>query len=325
MTCNHFKWHTQYTTIKAKSQSRKLAAIYYRAAESCASYRRRADNVYQCCDTVAVSEEDGNLLAAYRCKDRLCPICARIDSSKAALNAKMVLDIALSVSGRMVYMLTLTQRNCSSENLPQRVTEMLAAWDYLIHNLRTHRRYVLGYARSLEITVGRNRNSDYHPHIHALLIVRDDVPRALIRPRYWAERWQYYMKTHKYQNVMPICDIRRIRPNAKKGASAEAAAAAEVAKYITKIGKVLDMPSPDAHVIAIDKAVRGRRLRSYGGIWRTIRRDLRLSDDADISTSSDSTLSSVPYSIWQWSGMEYVPYIAPVRAKTTNCRDEMRV
>ena len=130
---------------------------------------------------------------------------------------------------------------------------------------------------------------------------------------------------HKYQNVMPICDIRRIRPNAKKGASAEAAAAAEVAKYITKIGKVLDIPSPDAHVIAIDKAVRGRRLRSYGGIWCTIRRDLRLSDDADIGTSSDSTLSSVPYSIWQWSGMEYVPYIAPVRAKTPNLLREKRV
>lgn len=323
MTCNHFKWHTQYTTIKAKSQSRKLAAIYYRAAESCASYRRRADNVYQCCDTIAVSEEDGNLLAAYRCKDRLCPICARIDSSKAALNAKMVLDIALSVSGRMVYMLTLTQRNCSSENLPQRVTEMLAAWDYLIHNLRTHRRYVLGYARSLEITVGRN--SDYHPHIHALLIVRDDVPRALIRPRYWADRWRYYMQTYRYQDIMPICDIRRIRPNTTKNLPTDAAAAAEVAKYITKIGRVLEMTSPDAHILAIDQATRGRRLRSYGGIWRTIRRDLRLSDDADIGTSSDSTLSSVPYSIWQWSGMEYVPYIAPVRAKTTNCRDEMRV
>ena len=321
MTRSRIKWHTQYTTIKAKSQSRKLAAIYYRAAESCASYRRRADNVYQCCDTVAVSD-DGALLAAYRCHDRLCPLCARMESRKAALNAKLVLDAALS-SDRMVHMVTLTQRNCAAESLPQRVTEMLAAWDYLIHNLRTHRKYVLGYARSLEITVGKA--GDYHPHIHALLILCKDAPRELIRARYWADRWQYYMKTYRYQDIMPICDIRRIRPNMTKNLPTDAAAAAEVAKYITKIGKVLDMPSPDGHVIAIDKAVRGRRLRSYGGIWRTIRRDMRLSDDADIGTSSDSTLSSVPYSIWQWSGMEYVPYIAPVRAKTPNLLQEKRV
>lgn len=321
MTCNHFKWHTQYTTIKAKSQSRELAAIYYRAAESCASYRRRADNVYQCCDTVAVSD-DGALLAAYRCKDRLCPLCARMESRKAALNAKMVLDVALE-AGRVVHMVTLTQRNCAASELPARVDEMLRAWDYLIHNLRTHRRFVLGYARSLEITVGKT--GDYHPHIHALLILSADAPRELKRPRYWALRWHHYMQTHRYQDILPICDVRKIRPNPNKQRSTEAAAAAEVAKYITKIGRVLEMASPDAHILAIDRATRGRRLRSYGGIWRTIRRNMRLSDDADIGTSSDSTLSSVPYSIWQWSGMEYVPYIAPVRAKTPNLLREKRV
>lgn len=321
MTRSRIKWHTQYTTIKAKSQSRKLAAIYYRAAESCASYRRRADNVYQCCDTVAVSD-DGALLAAYRCKDRLCPLCARMESRKAALNAKMVLDVALE-AGRVVHMVTLTQRNCAASELSARVDEMLRAWDYLIHNLRTHRRFVLGYARSLEITVGKT--GDYHPHIHALLILSADAPRELKRPRYWALRWHHYMQTHRYQDVLPICDVRKIRPNPNKKRSTEAAAAAEVAKYITKIGRVLEMASPDAHILAIDRATRGRRLRSYGGIWRTIRRNMRLSDDADIGTSSDSTLSSVPYSIWQWSGMEYVPYIAPVRAKTPNLLREKRV
>lgn len=294
-------WYGYHTTTRAKIQSQRLAAIYFRAGAetSIKSYTTRASHVQMCSDIVAT--QAGKVVVQWRCKERLCPICAIAESRKIAANARLVLQRALT-SGRSAYMLTLTQLNCGAEALPHRIDDMLCAWRAITHDLRAERRYIAGYARTIEIT--KSQRGEYHPHIHAILICEADTPVRMLRASYWADRWRTYMGTDAYQSVRPVCDIRRIRPNRRKKLTSEAAAAAEVAKYVAKASAILSRSDAYETVLTIDGAIRGRRLRTYGGVWRAIRQQLKLEDSIGDIEPPTTLLADVPVEIWQWSGAD---------------------
>lgn len=296
-------WHGYNSTAKAKLQSRKLAAIYYRAGATThdESYTRRGQRVIMCHDVVATS--NGQVVAAWACEDRLCPLCAIRLSRRIAANARIVLTRALE-GGRRAYLLTLTQRNCDAQTLPQRVTDMLDAWHKILHDMRGQRKYIAGYARTIEITIGRD--GLYHPHMHAIMLLDAGAPIELMRARYWATLWQRYMATDAYQgDTLPICDIRPIRPNKRRHLSSQAAAAAEVAKYTAKSSKILMRPDAYDRILAIDAAIKGRRLRTYGGVWRAIRAEMRLEDTLIQPEPSPDALNNIPIEIWKWAGADY--------------------
>lgn len=296
-------WYGYHITIKAKRQSRKLAAIFYRAGEESGlhGYVKRASHVYMCSDVVAV--QDGKVVVQWHCRERLCPLCAIAESRKVALNARLVLDRACSDEQLKPYMLTLTQKNCNASELSERLSDMLKSWDAITHGMRKARQYVKGYARTIEITVGRD--GLYHPHMHAIMLMTQDAPRDMTRARFWALLWQKGMHTQRYQgDIVPICDIRPIRSNPRKGLPSEAAAAAEVAKYTAKSASILSHAHAYEHIIAIDTAINGRKLRSYGGIWRTIRAQLKLEDAVDDSVIDSASLLDVPVDVWKWAGAD---------------------
>lgn len=301
-TASNVPWYHYNNTIKAKIQAQKLAAIYYRAGvEYAPGYSRRAQRVYMCHDTVGV--QDGRIVTCWHCEDRLCPLCSVKISRRIAANARAVIERASAEADLRPYLLTLTQRNCSEDNLKERVTDILKAWDAITHGLRGNRRYMVGYARTVEITVGRD--STYHPHVHAILLMSPETPREMLRARYWALLWQRYMNTQRYQDqIIPVCDIRPIHPNKRKHLSSMAAAAAEVAKYTAKSGQILSHARAYEHILAIDQAISGRRLRSYGGVWRTIRAQMRLEDAISAGEPDAKYLSNMPLEVWQWSGLE---------------------
>lgn len=301
-TTKNTPWYGYHTTTRAKIQSRKLAAVLYRAGSETGikSYTTRASHVQMCSDIVAT--QGGKIVVQWRCKERLCPICAMAESRKIAANARVVLQRALT-SGRVAYMLTLTQLNCDAKTLPSRIDDMLAAWKSILHNLKDARKYIAGYARTLEIT--KNQRGEYHPHIHAILICESTIPTKMLRAGYWADRWRAYMGTDAYQSIRPVCDIRRIRPNRRKKLTSEAAAAAEVAKYVAKVSTILSRSDAYETVLAIDGAIRGRRLRTYGGVWRSIRQQLKLEDSIGDIEPPTTLLADVPVEIWQWAGAEY--------------------
>lgn len=299
-------WYHYNTTVKAKVQAQKLAAIYYRAGvEYAPGYSRRAQRVYMCHDTVGV--QDGRIVTCWHCEDRLCPLCAVKASRRIAANARAVIERARAEADLRPYLLTLTQRNCAGQELKERVSDMLKAWDAIIHGLRGNRKHVVGYARTVEITVGRD--STYHPHVHAILLLSPDTPKEMLRARYWAELWQHYMDTQRYQgDTIPICDIRPIRPNKHKHLSSMAAAAAEVAKYTAKSGQILSRAGAYEHILDIDQAISGRRLRSYGGVWRTLRAQMKLEDTISAGEPDARYMADVPLEVWQWSGLEESGY-----------------
>lgn len=295
-------WYHYNSTIRAKVQAQKLAAIYYRAGvEYAPGYSRRAQRVYMCHDTVGV--QDGHIVVCWHCEDRLCPMCAVKTSRRIAANARAVIERAHTEADLRPYLLTLTQRNCIAADLKDRVSDMLKAWDAITHGLRGNRRHMVGYARTVEITVGRD--STYHPHVHAILLMSPDAPKEMLRARYWALLWQKYMNTQVYQGqIVPVCDIRPIRPNKRKRLTSMAAAAAEVAKYTAKSGQILSHAGAYEHILAIDQAISGRRLRSYGGVWRTIRAQMKLEDAISAGEPDAKYLSNTPLEVWQWSGLE---------------------
>lgn len=295
-------WYHYNTTVKAKVQAQKLAAIYYRAGvEYAPGYSRRAQRVYMCHDTVGV--QDGRIVTCWHCEDRLCPMCAVKTSRRIAANARTVIERARAEADLRPHLLTLTQRNCTGQELKERVSDMLKAWDAIIHGLRGNRKHVVGYARTVEITVGRD--NAYHPHVHAILLLSPDAPKEMLRARYWAMLWQRYMDTQRYQgDTIPICDIRPIRPNKRKHMSSMAAAAAEVAKYTAKSGQILSHEGAYEHILTIDQAISGRRLRSYGGVWRTIRAQMRLEDTISAGEPDARYMADTPMEVWQWSGLE---------------------
>lgn len=293
----YHQWHTNSTTIRAKSLSRRLAAIYYRAGMN-----NRGQRTYMCCDTIAVQND--SVVSMWRCMDRLCPLCCIVASRRIAHNAQMVLTRALMDDPRRrVCMLTLTQLNCDASQLSGRITDMISAWRAIIHGLRGMRTYIAGYARTIEITIGRDGR--YHPHVHAIIIFAPDAPRSMFHASMWAELWRSYMGTDVYQSVRPVCDIRPIRPNRRRCTSTTAAAAAEVAKYTAKSSSILQRSDAFERIITIDAAIRGRKLRTYGGIWRSLRAELRLSDTEPLEEPT-RLLCVAPVEVWQWSGASYV-------------------
>lgn len=298
-------WYGYDSTVRAKAQAQRLSAIYYRAGAElhASSYTRRGQRVAMCGDVVGVQQ--GRVVVQWGCNERLCPLCAIRLSRRIAANARMVMDRARSEADLRPYLLTLTQKNCDSAALAGRIDDMLAAWRSILHDMKSAKRYIAGYARTVEITISRDGRS-YHPHVHAILLIAPDAPRELLRARYWATLWQRYMDTQRYQaDMLPVCDIRPIRANKRKGLTDTSAAAAEVAKYTAKSTTILSRAHAYEHILAIDAAISGRRLRSYGGVWRTIRAQMRLEDAMSAPDPDARYVAEAPLEVWQWAGAEY--------------------
>ena len=106
---------------------------------------------------------------------------------------------------------------------------------------------------------------------------------------------------------MPVCDIRPIRANRRKGITDSAAAAAEVAKYMSKSGEILSHEGAYERIITIDGATCGRRLRTYGGVWKRIRAEMKL-EDGIAAEPPTRYLADMAIEIWQFAGMEKREY-----------------
>lgn len=243
------------------------------------------------------------------CHHRLCPLCSMRASRATATQAQLVMGLAKveHKDEKLSYaLLTLTQRNVSGAELAAELDRIIAAWSQLRY-IRHIRRHLAGWARSIEITVAAD--GSYHPHLHAILMLRADAPTEMKGSMYWRQLWAQSMGT----DYTPICDCRPVK---------DAAAVFEVSKYVTKVSKLLET-TDDAllydQIKTIDAAIYGRRLRSYGGLWLRMRRELAMRDAEDMSDieieahdidKSDKCDCGTPDTQYArvaliWAGMEY--------------------
>lgn len=251
---------------------------------------KKAEKVKGCADVLRfkVDPETGEIKLAqvWFCKNRLCPICnwrrRRVNSFQTGKT--LAAAIKQYPKARFIFV-TLTCRNVEYRDLRRTIQDESKAFGKMINRKRFDG-VVLGYLRSTEITVKEhdpnfNGNHSYHVHVHALIMVKPSYFKGgkYLSTRDWVQYWRKAMQL----DYDPICNVKRVRPNKKKGRDSLKASAKEVAKYQMKDSDVLKHNRERDKVVVyeLNKALVSTHQFSYGGVLKRIHHDLFTDQDVD--------------------------------------------
>ena len=242
------------------------------------------ERVISCGDTLQfIQNQDGNLklYQAYFCKNKLCPMCNWRRSMKYSYQTSRIVDEAIKQEpkGRFLF-LTLTVKNVEGQALNSTISQLTKSFDRLFKRAKVQRN-LLGYLRSVEVTHNEN-DKTYHPHIHVLMMVRPSYfqsKKDYITQKEWSDMWSQSLKV----DYVPMIDIRTVKETGKglRGA------VLETAKYPTKPIK-LDVENKQVVDDLYNGLYRKRQL-GYGGLFKTIKKQLALDDaeNGDLVHTSD--------------------------------------
>ena len=242
------------------------------------------ERVISCGDTLQfIQNQDGNLklYQAYFCKNKLCPMCNWRRSMKYSYQTSRIVDEAIKQSpkGRFLF-LTLTVKNVEGQALNSTISQLTKSFDRLFKRAKVQRN-LLGYLRSVEVTHNEN-DKTYHPHIHVLMMVRPSYfqsKKDYITQKEWSDMWSQSLKV----DYTPMIDIRTVK---EKGKGLRGAVL-ETAKYPTKPIK-MDIENKQVVDDLYNGLYRKRQL-GYGGLFKTIKKQLTLDDveNGDLVYTSD--------------------------------------
>ena len=205
------------------------------------------------------------------CRVRLCPVCQWRRSLKTFAQMSQVLELAKAQGYQFIF-LTLTLKNCKSEELSDELTHILLSFNRLM-KYKDVQKAVKGYYRGCEVT--HNLTSDtYHHHLHVVLAVRQSYFKGscYISHYKWVELWKRALQV----DYTPVVDIRRCKGGSKS--------IAEACKYAVKPSDILNMDDWDMTVDTLrtlDKALDKRRFVGLGGILKDLHKQLHLDDPED--------------------------------------------
>lgn len=203
------------------------------------------------------------------CKHKLCPVCQWRKSRRVFGQISEVQKVLNKDYNYRYLFLTLTLKNV--KDLQKGIEHILQAFKRL-QDARTFRKTVKGYIRTLEITYNKD-TKEWHPHIHTIIAVKNTYfTDSYLSQTEWASMW----KCAADIDYSPIIDIRAITQDE------EAAAVAEVAKYAVK---PLDIDAAENKIqVYTDflQATYKRRLRSMGGAYRKIAKQIGLLQDVEL-------------------------------------------
>lgn len=263
-----------------KVLSLRLADIF----ENLGYKKSLVERVQTCGDTLRfIQNQDGSLklYQAYFCKNKLCPMCNWRRSMKYSYQTSRIVDEAIKQEskGRFLF-LTLTVKNVEGEALNSTISQLTKSFDRLFKRAKVQRN-LLGYLRSVEVTHNEN-DKTYHPHIHVLMMVRPSYfqsKKDYITQKEWSDMWSQSLKV----DYVPMIDIRTVKETGKglRGA------VLETAKYPTKPIK-LDVENKQVVDDLYNGLYRKRQL-GYGGLFKTIKKQLALDDaeNGDLVHTSD--------------------------------------
>lgn len=263
-----------------KVLSLKLADIF----EDLGYKKSLVERVQTCGDVLRfIKNQDGSLklYQAYFCKNKLCPMCNWRRSMKYSYQTSRVIDEAIKQEpkGRFLF-LTLTVKNVEGKDLNKTLTSLTQSFDRLFRRAKV-KKNMIGYLRSVEVTHNEDDNS-YHPHIHVLMMVKSSYFKGkenYISQKDWGEMWSQSLKV----SYKPMIDIRTVK---EKGKGLRGAVL-ETAKYPTKPIK-LDIDNKQVVDDLYNGLYRKRQL-GYGGLFKTIKKQLALDDveNGDLVHTSD--------------------------------------
>lgn len=267
------------------------------------------DRVKSCGDTLNfIRRKDGSLrlYQAYFCKNKLCPMCNWRRSMKYSYQTSQIVDEAIKEKpkGRFLF-LTLTVKNVPGEELGDTISQLTKSFDRLFKRAKV-KKNLLGFLRSVEVTHNEKENT-YHPHIHVLMMVRPvyfQSKNDYIKQEEWGQMWSQSLKVE----YVPVVDVRAVKEQGKgiKGAILE------TAKYPMK---PIELDLKNAQVV--DDLYNGlyrKRQLGYGGLFKEIRKRLRLSDveNGDLIYTSenenDVSFGTKIVAIWNATKQNYFIY-----------------
>ncbi len=229
------------------------------------------------CNHVIV-QDDGKLTSRY-CGNRWCLVCNRVRTAKAIEVYTPILR-----AWRNPYLVTLTVRNCSGDELGTTLNAMVKAFASCARSIRRTHGLEFRGMRKLECTYNARRD-DYHPHYHVFV---EGVEQAELLRALWLRRFAGSAEL-KGQDVRP-CDSGSLH---------------ELFKYATKLvtktkGKNCE-PIPVAALHIIFGAMRGRR------IWQPVGFTLPPGVEDAIEGEEIKAITSPAFKrvdervYWQWS------------------------
>lgn len=253
-----------------------------------------------------IKKEDGSLrlYQAYFCKNKLCPMCNWRRSMKYSYQTSRIVEQAIKEypKGRFLF-LTLTVKNVEGDKLKSTISELTEAFRRLMMYKKV-KRNLLGYLRSIEVTYNEKEDT-YHPHIHVLLMVKPNYFSGrganYLSQKEWAELWAKSLKIF----YDPIVNIKAVKETGKglKGAILE------TAKYPMK---PIEFEMENQQVVDdLYKGLFRKRQIGYGGIFKTIKKQLALDDlengDLVHTTDEQDELSSGTKIVaaWNWERQNY--------------------
>lgn len=266
-----------------KQENLQLVKIYKTAREKNINLitDSRLFDLEHCADTLLFAENvEGKkkLKSANFCRLRLCPMCQWRRSLKMFGQVQMITDKILErdKSTRFLFA-TFTVKNVDAENLETCINILNNKFLYLVSKNKTFapakklKQNLLGYLKAVEVTYN-TKDKTYHPHLHVIFAVKSTFfknKQNYMTKKEWIELWQKALNV----DYKPQTDIRAIKTNTGK-------AVAEVAKYPVKTAPILSLNDDEAVEVlkTLTLSLNKKRFVSYGGIFKTIKQELKLQD-----------------------------------------------
>ncbi|MCP4113254.1 MAG: protein rep [Desulfobacteraceae bacterium] len=291
--------------------SQRLAEIYYDIAgfDACNPYFKKASRISNCGSYLTFVDCDCNrgkkLVDSRFCRVRLCPLCQWRKSLFVFLQFLRVAHEALRVNPKNRFLfLTLTERNVTAPFLDDAIDRNFKAWHKMTRWVEWESS-VCGSFRSFEVT-WNPRRKDFHHHLHAILEVRPSYfGKYYLSQADYARMWRNALGLD-YTPVVYVEPVKAKKPNLKTVddfISHEcltddllAKAAAEVSKYTVKISDYLYDDDRKEIILALDAALKNRRLIDYKGtLKRAYKRLNEVSvDKADLVSLGECGLLDCP-------------------------------
>jgi plasmid rolling circle replication initiator protein Rep len=198
-------------------------------------------NTYQ---NISTYEIQKRLSQSYMCANRFCDVCNKYRARKVGTQIYNQFK-ALEADGKEFLFLTLTVPNIKPDELKFTIQNMAKAWHKFIR-LEAFKPFH-HWVRTLEITC--KGGNTLHPHYHCMLAVDKSYFKSdkYLHTREIASLWGRCLDIDLERN--PICDIRKVKPNLKKGKGSLLSSIAELSKYPLKTTDLSKLNDDDFELV----------------------------------------------------------------------------
>lgn len=250
----------------------------------------------RCGETLWFTRDADNRLKlwqAWFCKDRLCPMCNWRRALKYTAQVGQILQVMMErkITGKPIFA-TFTMRNVKGEDINQSFSDFADSFRRLMA-YKAVKTYCVGAIRTSEITY--NAKSDtYNTHIHCLMWMSARYYKtsgAYLSQAKWTELWQRAARL----DYTPVVNVKAVKPRTPtdRDPTGLFGAVLETAKYPIKPDAFRDLTTQiwqetdsqrQARLERIKHLERGmyrKRLISFFGVFKDIRKELQLDDPED--------------------------------------------